>query len=97
MPLEDVIAANLDQLFPGMHVVDKNVFRVTRNADLEVDDDGAEDLLQALEEELRKRRFSPAVRLEIEEGTSERVLELLMRELQVSSRRTSTSYPAPSD
>jgi polyphosphate kinase len=50
VPLEDVIAANLGQLFPGMHVVDKNVFRVTRNADLEVDDDGAEDLLQALEE-----------------------------------------------
>ena len=83
VPLEDVIAANLDQLFPGMHVVESNVFRVTRNADLEVDDDGAEDLLQALEEELRKRRFSPAVRLEIEEGTSEKVLELLMRELEV--------------
>ena len=84
VPLEDVIAANLDQLFPGMHVVERSIFRVTRNADLEVDDDGAEDLLQALEEELRKRRFSPAVRLEVEEGTSERVLQLLRKELQVS-------------
>jgi polyphosphate kinase len=92
VPLEDVIAANLDQLFPGMHVVERNVFRVTRNADLEVDDDGAEDLLQALEEELRKRRFSPAVRLEVEEGTSEKVLELLMRELQV---KTDDVHPLP--
>jgi polyphosphate kinase len=94
VPLEDVIAANSDRLFPGMHVVEQSVFRVTRNADLEVDDDGAEDLLQALEEELRKRRYSPAVRLEIEEGTSERVLELLQRELQVT-RESMHVLPGP--
>ena len=72
VPLEDVIAANLDRLFPGMEIVDHHAFRVTRNADLEVDDDGAEDLLEALEEELRKRRFSPAVRLEVEADDARR-------------------------
>ena len=83
VPIEDVIAANLDQLFAGMNVVEHFYFRVTRNADLEVNDDGAEDLLLALEEELRKRRFSPAVRLEIEESMPDHVLDLLRRELEV--------------
>jgi polyphosphate kinase len=81
-PLEDVIAANLDQLFPGMEVVEHHTFRVTRNADLEIDD-RADDLLEALEEELTKRRFSPAVRLEVEETMPHHVLELLMTELEV--------------
>jgi len=83
VPIEDVIAANLDQLFAGMLVVEHYYFRVTRNADLEVNDDGAEDLLLALEEELRKRRFSPAVRLEIEASMPDHVLDLLRRELEV--------------
>ena len=86
VPLGDVIAANLDQLFPGMEVVDSYTFRVTRNADLEIDD-GADDLLEALEEELRKRRFSPAVRLEIERTMPDHILELLMTELEVEPRR----------
>jgi polyphosphate kinase len=81
-PLEDVIAANLDQLFPGMEIVEHHTFRVTRNADLEIDD-RADDLLEALEEELTKRRFSPAVRLEVEETMPHHVLELLMTELEV--------------
>jgi polyphosphate kinase len=81
-PLEDVIAANLDQLFPGMEVVEHHTFRVTRNADLEIDD-RADDLLEALEEELTKRRFSPAVRLEAEETMPHHVLEMLMTELEV--------------
>jgi polyphosphate kinase len=81
-PLEDVIAANLDQLFPGMEVVEHHTFRVTRNADLEIDD-RADDLLEALEEELTKRRFSPAVRLEVEETMPHHVLEMLMTELEV--------------
>ncbi|MGH2736041.1 MAG: polyphosphate kinase 1, partial [Actinomycetota bacterium] len=84
VPIEDVIAANLDQLFAGMEVVEQHAFRVTRNADLEVNDDGAEDLLLALEEELRKRRFSPAVRLEVEDSMPRRVLELLTKELEVT-------------
>jgi polyphosphate kinase len=81
-PLEDVIAANLDQLFPGMEIVEDHTFRVTRNADLEIDD-RADDLLEALEEELTRRRFSPAVRLEVEHTMPEHVLELLMTELEV--------------
>src|SRR5438874_1644971 len=77
------LAANLDRLFPGMRIVDHYVFRVTRNNDLEVDDDGAEDLLEALEETIRKRRFSPAVRLEVEGEMPDEILDLLVRELQV--------------
>ena len=53
-----MIAANLDQLFPGMEIVEHHTFRVTRNADLEIDD-GADDLLEALEEQLAQRRFAP--------------------------------------
>jgi polyphosphate kinase len=83
VPLEDVIAANLGRLFPGMQIVEHYAFRVTRNADLEIDDDGAEDLLEELEETIRKRRFSPAVRLEVEDDMPELVLDLLVRELQV--------------
>src|SRR5207253_601746 len=74
VPLEDVIAAHLDRLFPGMRIVDHYAFRVTRNNDLEVDDDGAEDLLEALEETIRKRRFSPAVRLEVGEEMPDGIL-----------------------
>jgi len=64
VPLEDVIAHHLDALFPGMEIVDYDVFRVTRDADLEVSDD-ADDLLQAVEDELRRRRFGEVVRVEV--------------------------------
>ncbi|HEY4897061.1 MAG TPA: polyphosphate kinase 1 [Solirubrobacteraceae bacterium] len=64
VPLEDVIANHLDALFPGMEIVDYDVFRVTRDADLEVSDDAA-DLLQAVEDELRRRRFGEVVRVEV--------------------------------
>ena len=64
VPLEQVIAHHLDALFPGMEIVDYNVFRVTRDADLEVSDDAA-DLLQAVEDELRRRRFGEVVRVEL--------------------------------
>ena len=83
LPLEDLIAAHLAELFPGMDVVEHQVFRVTRNADLEVEEDRDEDLLQALERELARRRFGPPVRLEITDTTSERVLGLLLSELDV--------------
>jgi polyphosphate kinase len=83
LPIEDLIAAHLSQLFPGMEMVDHHVFRVTRNADLEVEEDRDEDLLQALERELARRRFGPVVRLEVAEPTEPRVLELLIRELEV--------------
>ena len=96
IPLEDVIASNLDKLFPGMEVVEHHTFRVTRNGDLELDDDEAEDLLQALEEELRKKRFSPAVRLEIEQSMPDHVLDLLMRELQIGPEDVH-ALPGPLD
>jgi polyphosphate kinase len=96
VPLEDVIGASLDELFPGMEIVEEHAFRVTRNADLELNDDGAEDLLEALEAELRKRRFSPAVRLEAEPGISDYVMSLLIRELEVESIDVHT-LPGPLD
>lgn len=83
VPLEDVIAANLGELFQGMRILEWHSFRVTRDAELEVDDDGAEDLLAALEQELSRRRFSRATRLEVESDTPVQLLELLMRELGV--------------
>jgi polyphosphate kinase len=73
VPLEDVIAHHLDALFPGMEIVDYDVFRVTRDADLEVSDDAA-DLLQAVEDELRRRRFGEIVRVEVGARVSERLL-----------------------
>jgi polyphosphate kinase len=94
VPLEDVIAANLGPLFPGMRILESSSFRVTRSIDIDVDDDDAEDLLEALEDRLRRRRFSPAVRLEVERRTSAQVLALLMRELQVAERDV-YRLPAP--
>ncbi len=83
LPVEDLIAAHLDDLFTGMDVTEVHAFRVTRNADLEVEEDRDEDLLQSLERELARRRFGPPVRLEVTDSMSEHVLELLLRELEV--------------
>ena len=84
VPLEDVIAVHLEQLFPGMEVLHHNTFRVTRNEDLEVEEDDAENLLQALEKELLRRRFGPPVRLELAQDVDPHVRDLLVRELGVS-------------
>ncbi len=84
VPLEDVIGEHLDRLFPGMEVVAAHTFRVTRNEDLEVEEDDAENLLKALEKELLRRKFGPPVRLEVEEDIDERVLGLLVSELDVT-------------
>ncbi|MFE6780455.1 RNA degradosome polyphosphate kinase [Streptomyces sp. NPDC057702] len=92
VPLEDVIAAHLGDLFPGMDVLAHHMFRVTRNEDLEVEEDDAENLLQALEKELMRRRFGPPVRLEVEETIAPYVRDLLVRELDVSE---SEVYPLP--
>ena len=86
VPLEDVIAAHLDQLFPGMDVLQHHTFRVTRNEDLEVEEDDAENLLMALERELLRRRFGPPIRLEVEESIDPHVLDLLVRELGVNDQ-----------
>jgi polyphosphate kinase len=83
LPLEDLIAAHLPQLFPGLDVVSHHLFRVTRNADLEVEDDRDEDLLQALERELARRRFGPAVRLEVTESMDPQILEVLLTEMEM--------------
>ncbi len=74
VPIEDVIAAHLNQLFGGMDIIEHYVFRVTRVRELEVDEDVTENLLQAMERELVKRRFEPAVRLEVEQDMSDDVL-----------------------
>jgi polyphosphate kinase len=84
VPLEQVIAAQLDSLFPGMETVEHHPFRVTRDADFELSDD-AEDLLEAMELILRRRtRFGRVVRLEVDGKMSNEVLELLCRELQLT-------------
>jgi polyphosphate kinase len=81
VPLEQVIAAHLDRLFPGMEIEQHHAFRVTRNADLTLEEEEADDLLAAVEIELRRRRFGRAVRLEIDAAVSDEVRELLQREL----------------
>jgi polyphosphate kinase len=84
VPLEQVIAAHLDQLFPGMEIEQVHAFRVTRNTDLTLEEEEADDLLAMVELELRRRRFGRAVRLEIDAAMSEEVRELLQRELDVA-------------
>ncbi len=83
VPLEDVIAAHLGELFVGLDVLEHYAFRVTRVTDLEIDEDVTEDLLKSLERELTRRRFEPAVRLEVEESISDEVLDKLVTELGV--------------
>jgi polyphosphate kinase len=82
--LEQVIAANLDALFPGMEVLEHHLFRVTRNADLSIEEEEAPDLLMAIEEELRKRRFGKVVRLEIERSMPHPTRVLLMQGLDIA-------------
>jgi polyphosphate kinase len=96
VPLEDVIAAHLDQLFPGMEVHQHYTFRVTRNEDLEVEEDDAENLLTALEKELTRRRFGPPVRLEVEASMDDHVMDLLVRELGVQESEV-YRLPTPLD
>ncbi|NER48784.1 MAG: polyphosphate kinase 1 [Symploca sp. SIO1A3] len=84
VPLEQVIAHNLESLFPGMNIQEYHLFRITRNADLAVEEDEADDLLLAIEQELRKRRLGGSVvRLEIHSSTPNSVREILMRQLKL--------------
>jgi polyphosphate kinase len=96
VPLEDVIGAHLRRLFPGMEVLEAHTFRVTRNEDLEVEEDDAENLLAALEKELLRRKFGPPVRLEVEESIAPSVLELLVSELDISEKEV-FRLPGPLD
>ena len=83
LPMEELIAAFLSVLFPGLEIVEHHAFRITRNADFEVEEDRDEDLLKALERELARRRFGSPVRLEVADDMTENMLELLLRELDV--------------
>jgi polyphosphate kinase len=83
VPVEEVIEAHLATLFPGMKLGDVAIFRITRNADLSVEDEEADDLLQAVELELRRRRFGRAVRLEVEHGAPKAMIDLLVDELDL--------------
>jgi polyphosphate kinase len=95
--LEDVIARHLNQLFSGMQVVGHHTFRVTRNEDLEVEEDDAENLLLALERELLRRRVGrPPVRLEVEDDIDPKMLELLISELDISEKEV-FRLPGPLD
>ncbi|GAA1616117.1 RNA degradosome polyphosphate kinase [Brevibacterium sanguinis] len=94
--LEDIIAAHLDALFEGMEVIHHSTFRVTRNEDLEVEEDDAENLLKALEKELLRRRFGPAVRVEITEDIHPRVREMLKDELGIDESEI-YQLPTPLD
>ncbi len=96
VPLEDVIGEHLKRLFPGMEVHGVHTFRVTRNEDLEVEEDDAENLLAALEKELLRRRFGLPVRLEVEDTMDDHILELLVSELGVSDAEV-VRLPGPLD
>ncbi|MFY9779332.1 MAG: polyphosphate kinase 1 [Candidatus Baltobacteraceae bacterium] len=82
--LEDVIAHNLDALFPGMHIHASYAFRVTRDADLDLQEDEADDLLRAIESELRRRRFGEPVRLEVEASMPDHLREMLLEALSLN-------------
>ncbi|MFO7548449.1 MAG: polyphosphate kinase 1 [Acidimicrobiia bacterium] len=82
--VEQVIAFHMEELFPGMEILGHDAFRVTRNADLEIEEDQAEDLLAAIETELSRRRFGRAVRLELSPEMAPRVRDLLVSELGVT-------------
>ncbi|MCQ9368918.1 RNA degradosome polyphosphate kinase [Brevibacterium sp. 91QC2O2] len=90
LKLEDLIAAHLTRLFTGMEILNCSVFRVTRNEDLEVEEDDTENLLKALEKELLRRRFGPAVRLEATGDLHPRVREILIDELELDEREVFT-------
>ena len=97
VPLEDVIARHLDQLFGGMQVVQHHTFRVTRNEDVEVEEDDAENLLLALEKELLRRKVGrPPVRLEVEDDIDPKMLELLVGELDITEKEVFL-LPGPLD
>ena len=96
VPIEQIVKAHLDHLFPGMDIVAAHEFRVTRNEDLEVEEDDAENILTAMESELAKRRFGPAVRLEVTEDMPTYVMDFLTENLEVGPSDV-FRLPAPLD
>ena len=97
VPLEDVIASHLGEVFSGMQVIGHSTFRVTRNEDVEVEEDDAENLLYALEKELLRRKVGrPPVRLEVEQDIDDKMLHLLVSELDISEKEV-FRLPGPLD
>jgi len=96
IPLEDLISNHLEYLFPGMEILEHHEFRLTRNEDVNVDEDESENLIQALEKELLRRRFGPPIRLEITDDMDPVTLGLLMRELEITEQDV-YRLPAPLD
>ncbi len=96
IPLEDLISNHLEELFPGMEILEHHEFRVTRNEDVEVDEDESENLIQALEKQLLRRRFGPPIRLEITDDMDDVTLGLLMSELDITEQEV-YRLPAPLD
>ncbi|MDR0366794.1 MAG: RNA degradosome polyphosphate kinase [Bifidobacteriaceae bacterium] len=96
VPIEDVVANHLDELFPGMEIAGAHTFRVTRNEDVEVEEDDAENLLKAMERELLRRRFGPPIRLEVASGISDQARALLIRGLQITDKEVFEA-PEPLD
>src|SRR5690606_27715591 len=94
--LESLIAEHLDELFPGMEIIQHHAFRLTRNEDMVIEEDETENLIQALEEELLRRRFGPPIRLEITEDMDDVTLDLLLSELGISEQEV-YRLPAPLD
>lgn len=94
--IEDLISIHLQELFPGMEIEEHYTFRITRNQDIEIDDDDSEDILLSLEQELSRRRFGPPVRLEVESGVDALLLERLANELGISDENIIYT-PSPLD
>ena len=94
IPIEDLISNHVQELFPGMEVLEHHEFRVTRNEDVEIDEDESENLIQALERELLRRRFGPPIRLEITDDMDPVTLELLITELGITQQEV-YRLPAP--
>lgn len=93
MLIEDLISEHLDILLPGEEIDDFYIFRVTRNQDLDLDEDDSEDLLVSMEEELLRRKFGTPVRLEVESGIDQRILDKLIDELEISPGDVIKSEP----
>ena len=96
IPLEKVIIANLHQLFPGMEIEDYYTFRITRNADLELEEEESENLLESMEQELLRRKFGPPVRLEVASDIGSELLNRLKLELSIREEDISR-YKEPLD
>jgi len=96
IPLEDIIAAHLQELFPGMIIEDYYTFRLTRNEDLDIEEDEIENILETMEQELLRRKFGPPVRLEVEYDIKPELLERLISELEITHRDV-IKYQGPLD